>query len=977
MKKLVLFFLVVLMLLVHLDSSFAAIVEIRGVVIEKNSGEPMPGVNVFIKNTSVGTATDVDGKFTFPYVTDKEFTIVLRFMGYKTKEQQLSPDDDLSNLRFELLEDVFQMEALVVTGIASRTSKEVAEIAVAHINAAKLTEMNSYQDISQLVAAKIPGVRIEASSGNVGSGIRFNMRSGGGLNGDEQPVIYIDGIRVDSGEYGGDSSPGIWTGGQGIGLLSSINPEDIANIEILKGPAAAASYGTGGSNGVILITTKRGKRAAGKQKGVSISYKFVSGLNTQGYKYSKNEHFFTAPYANGVHHNGSITQHSLNASGGTGIVNYYIGIDSRDEAGLMLHDHMDRKTMRANFDVFPNEKIILSVNANYSHIENRRPETDDNEYSWIGQNIKWPLYPYIDSTAIAAINTTSNMNRFLGSAQATWIPIRGLVAKVGLGIDEYDLIDNEIYPPGYAMGATGSFGRKDVQNRQNTQLTYNGDVKYTYSPFPGLTINSMVGTQLFERKIRSSRIRKLGFLTPLITDVGSGEDYVNGSEGLTHYKEAGIFTDHAISYLEQYYFSFMIRKDYASAIGRKSPSIIYPRASLAVRLDKYSFFRPLFSLLKMRAAYGETGVLPSRLDGIRLLWDGVASPWGVGSQISSIGNPEIKPERIKEFEIGFEAEFLTNYSTEFTYYLQRADDSIVDSYLAYSTGKTAGAFPMNIGKVKGWGIESLIQARPVRRKNIQFDLSLINSYQTNKVLDLGGAQPIFGGRDLNVIKEGLSKHAFYHYKVNGATFLADGRYKGVDMDTARSYLGTPIPPYTGSFFLNALIFKNFNISLLLDWATGHSIANYNRRGAIRYDIIPRHRELKQMLGMDLQDVEGYVDKDIEPFEPGSPGYIQAANEFATYQREFLANFIEPADYLNLREISISYSFADLLPKFAVFASISDLVVGLSARNVWRTTKYSYPSVEVNADGARSLDRGVDYYTVQAPRVYNFWFRFSL
>ena len=976
MKKLFLFLFVVLIFIFHLASSFAAIMEIRGIVIDKDSGEPLPGVNVFIKNTAAGSATDKDGKFTFSYETDEEFTIVLRFMGYKTQEQQLSPEDDLSNLRFELLEDVFQMEALVVTGIASKTSKEVAEVAVAHIDAAKLTEMNSYQDISQLVAAKIPGVRIEASSGNVGSGIRFNMRSGGGLNGNEQPVIYIDGIRIDTDEYGGDSGPGIWTGGQGVGLLSTINPDDIENIEILKGPAAAASYGTGGSNGVILITTKRGRMAAGKQKGVLISYKFLSGLNTQGYKYNK-DHFFTAPYANGIHHDGSITQHSLNASGGTGKVNYYLGIDSRDEAGLMLNDHMERKTLRSNFDVFPNEKIILSANASYTHSENRRPETDDNEYSWIGQNIKWPLYPYIDSTAIAVINTTSNLNRFLGSVQATWMPIRGILAKVGLGIDEYDLIDKELYPPGYAMGATGSFGRKDVQNRQNTQLTYNGDVRYTYSPFPGLTINSMVGTQLFERKIKSSRIRKLGFLTPLITDVGAGDDYVSGSEGLTHYKEAGIFTDHAISYLEQYYFSFMIRKDYASAIGRKAPSIIYPRASLAVRLDKFLFFQPIFSLLKMRAAYGETGILPSRLDGIRLLWDGVPSPWGVGGQISSIGNPEIKPERIKEFEIGFEAEFLTNYSTEFTYYQQRADDSILDFNLAYSSGKTAGSFPINLGKVKGWGVESLIMARPVRSKNFQLDLSLTNSYQTNKVLDMGGAQPIFGGRDLNVIKEGLSKHAFYHYKVNGATFLADGRYKGVDIDTARSYLGTPIPPYTGSFFLNSRIFKNFNISLLIDWATGHSIANYNRRGAIRYDIIPRHRELKQMLGMDLQNVEGYVDKDIEPFEPGSAGYIEAADEFATYQREYLANFIEPADYLKLREISISYRLTDLLNKYTGFASISDLIVGLSARNIWRTTKYSYPSVEVNADGARSLDRGVDYYTVQAPRVYNFWFKFSL
>ena len=966
---------IMMLILVLYSSAFAVMVEVQGVVIDKDKGEPLPFANVLIKGTSIGAATDRNGKFTFVYETDKEFTIVVRFMGYKTQEQQFSPDDDVSNLRFELAEDVFHVEEIVVTGIASRTSREVAEVAVSRINASELTAMHSYQDLSQLIAAKTPGVRIEPASGNVAGGIRFNMRSGGGLNGDEQPIVYIDGIRVDSDEYGGDVGPGIWTGGQGIGLLSTINPEDIETIEILKGPAAAASYGTGGSNGVVLITTKRGKVAAGEPKGVSISYKLLSGLNTQGYLYEE-EDFTTAEYVNGIHHDGPILQHSLSASGGTEKVRYYVGIDGRSEHGLMLHDYMNRKTLRTNFDVFPDEKFILMASTCYTLSENRRPETDDNEYSWIGQNIKWPLYPYIDSTAIASINTTSNMNRFLGSVQATWIPINGLEAKASLGIDEYDLIDNEFYPPGYEMGATGSFGRKDVQNRQNNQYTYNANVRYRFSPLRGLTINSLAGTQLFERRVRTSRIRKLGFLTTLITDVGAGEEYVNGSEGRIHYKEAGIFTDHAISYLDQYYFSFMIRKDYASTIGKKAPSIIYPRASLAVRLDKYSFMPSLFSLLKIRAAYGETGVLPGRLDGVRLLWQGVNSPYGVGGQISSIGNEEIEPERIKEFEIGFEAELLRNYSAEFTYYQQRAEDAIVDYYQAYSTGITAGAFPTNIGKVKGWGIESLIQARPVRRKNFQLDLSLTNSYQTNEVIDMGDAQPIYGGRDLNVIKEGLPKHAFYHYKINGATFLEDGRYKGVDADTARSYLGTPLPPYTGSFSLNARIF-NFNFNLLMDWATGHSIANYNRRGAIRYDIIPRHRELKQLLGMPLMGIDtNYVDKDIEPLEAGSPEYILAADEYATYNREWLANFIEPADYLNLREISISYRFTDLLEKFTAF-QIPDLVVGFSARNVWRTKKYSYPSVEVNADGARSLDRGVDYYTVQAPRVYNLWFRVSL
>ena len=210
MRSSIHFLLIALMVFVHLASSFAARIEIQGVVIDEARDEFLPFANVLIKGTSVGAATDMNGRFSFTYETDESFTVVVRFMGYRTFEQQFSPDDDLSNLTFNLLEDVFQMETVVVTGIATRTSKEIAEIAVSNVDAAKLTETNAYQDISQLVAGKIPGVRIESATGNVGGGIRFNMRSGGGLNGDEQPVIYIDGIRVDTDEYGGDASPGPW-----------------------------------------------------------------------------------------------------------------------------------------------------------------------------------------------------------------------------------------------------------------------------------------------------------------------------------------------------------------------------------------------------------------------------------------------------------------------------------------------------------------------------------------------------------------------------------------------------------------------------------------------------------------------------------------------------------------------------------------------------------------------------------------------
>ena len=245
---------IILMLVLGFSlTAFAATVQISGVVVDAETGEPLPGANVVIQGTMAGAATDANGRFTFSYDVDGEFVLVVRFMGYKHEERTLSPTGNLTNLRFELAEDVFQGEVVVVTGIASKRSKSVAEVAVSRVPAAQLTASNSYQDVSQLVAGKVAGVRIEPSTGQVGGGIRFNMRSGGGMNGNEQPVIYVDGVRIENFEFIGYD-----TGGQGNSTLADLNPDDIESIEFLKGPAGAASYGTDGSNGVVLITTKRG-----------------------------------------------------------------------------------------------------------------------------------------------------------------------------------------------------------------------------------------------------------------------------------------------------------------------------------------------------------------------------------------------------------------------------------------------------------------------------------------------------------------------------------------------------------------------------------------------------------------------------------------------------------------------------------------------------------------------------------------------
>ena len=967
-------------------AAFSQAVAISGIVTDQQ-GNPLPGANVYIEGTSAGAATDLEGRFNFQYQASGEFKIIIRFMGYKTMEQTLSPNANLSNLRFELDEDVFLGDAVVVTGIATKRSKSVAEVAVARVSANQLTKVQSFQDVSQMLTGKVAGVNVQAASGNVGSGIRFNVRSGGGLNGDEQPLIVIDGVRMDNNNYG------IGMGGQQVSALADLDPEDIENIEILKGPAGAASYGTNGSNGVVLITTKRGKVRAGEGKSYTIEYKNVTGYNEQASKYTE-DMILTYKDANANFKKGAVQQHSLSIFGGSNLVKYYVGLNRRSDDGIMPNNYMDRTTFRANVDINPSDKLIISASSSYTLNENQRPPNDDNIVGFMGNTLLLPI-PYLTNNraAIVGMDDKTKVNRFIGSFKVQYMPFKGFEASLGVGLDENNLREDWLRPQPFTYSWGFPNGWKRIIYRRNSQYTYDFNASYTYHPIRDLTITSNVGAQLFDRKFRDTWLGKHGYATDLITTIGAGENYSDGSEQYLHTRDVGIFTNHAISYNDQYFLTLMLRKDYASAIGVDAPSIYYPSVSMAVRLDKYDWFPKIFNLAKLRGAYGESGVLPQRLDAIPILWRAQVSAYGAGAWVSDVGNTTIKPERIKEYEIGFEAELFTNYSVEFTYYRQNAEDSIIDFANAPSTGLVASAVPFNVGKTKGWGLESLVQARPISTRNFELDLSMTNNYAKNEVVDLGGAQPIWDGWwNYNIIKEGLPRHAFYAQKVTGALFNDDGTYAGVQLaeDGADVYMGNPVPEYTGSFNISMRILKNFRVNILADWAQGHEVMNFTRRFGVWFGNIMglgandvRYRELEVALG--LQEANPSPGEGLEHtwyptqkvLTPGTQAYRDAANEFAKLDGWYPGNYIEDGSYFKLREISLSYSFKDLLPKITGTPIISDLILGVSGRNLWTKTNYSGPDPEINMAGARSLTRGFDFLTLQQPRTITAWLRLGL
>ena len=954
-------------------------IEIKGTVVSQETGEALAGVSVYVKGTQIGAASDVDGNFTFAYDATADFTLTLSYIGFKTIDQDYSPGDDLSSLMFEMLVDPFLTDEVVVTGIASRTSKAISEVAVTRVSTAEFVEKSSYSDISQLLTGKMAGVHLQSTSGNLGVGFKFRIRSGGGITGNGQPLIYVDGVRMDNSALEMN-----WVGNQTISTLTELNPEEIEKVEILKGPAGAASYGTRGSNGVVLITTKRGGAATpGRGRSYSINYSGRLGYNTQAHEFTE-EDYLNYQAGNNCFRKGIIEKNNMNVTGGTGTFKYYAAYDRSFEKGHAYSNFLDKSNARANFDLFPSENFTLRVSSGFAYSEIRNPLNDNALYGMLaGTWLCTVPWSYCDSVSTFEDWNYQRANTYVGSITAEFRPFKGFEGRLTFGANDGDRRADQTRKPGNSYGGVTK-GSRNIEHRNNQQFTYHGDVRYSYDLY-GVNISSSVGAQIFDRRVKSFRTGKRDYLTALITTIAAGEVYTSASESLTHIKEAGIFTEHSFSYQDKYFGSFMIRKDYATVVGIEAPSIIYPRASFSIRLDKFGFTPSLFNLLKFRVAYGETGQLPGRLDGIAFLWQASSYGTGVGATMSRIGNEEIEPERVKELELGFDMEFFNNYGLDLTYYIQKAQNSIISFGNIPSSGLTASSVPINIGAMKGQGLEVKLNAEPIRTRNFQTTFTLINNFNSNEVTDLGGSPPIYSG--YHVVDVGMPKGQFYYYKPTGATYYDDpedpkyGRYRGATQTPDREDLGPGFPRWTGSFNATIRFFKNFQIYALADWMAEFKIRNMTRRFQLALthssgSVVGRYRELQHMLNLrDWTDWLASRGQTLTKPAYNTPEYEALAEEMSKMDYAVRGNFIEWGDFLKIRELSLSYDFTDLLPKFGVDKYIRRLNVGGSVRNLWMTTKYSWIDPEVLSYGTTSSIQGAnDFDTLPHPRVWQMWLR---
>ncbi|MFD0796087.1 SusC/RagA family TonB-linked outer membrane protein [Maribacter chungangensis] len=937
---------------------------IQGVVSDETD-VPVPGASVVVKGTTNGTISDFDGNYSIT-VDSFPATLVFSSLGYSTKEVNVT---GAATLNMTLEEAVTGLDEVVVTGLASSVKRENLANAVATVSAEELVGTTGQTTVDGALYGKVPGLNITSSSGAPGGGFALRLRGISSINGNNQPLIIVDGVYYNNVEIpsGLRFASGANRGNEenSGNRLADLDPNDIQNIEILKGSSAAAIYGQRGGAGVILITTKRGQ--AGKTK---ISFSQDVGSNTianplgmRPWTADSVESTFNAAerakYEATIAERGSlydyediiygetgfITDTRLNATGGNEKTRFYVGGGFRDEEGIIKNTGFDRLTLRANIEHKISDVFDFTSSTNFTRSNSSRSFTgNENEgglsygYTlaftrpWNNQfpdaNGNYPNNPNYSGNPIFvrdnALNEDSNNRVVQGLTLNTKILTteKNRVKLVLSGGLDYLANETYVYVPETHQAQIGNQGGFIAQGKNNfTQFNGQAIMLWNHDAMDGdLGLTTQAGITYLSQE--SNLVNSRGAL------LAAGQTNVDNSvnqeidQFLSSEEDFGYFGQLEANYKDQFIATVGYRLDKSSRNGDPNKFYGFPKASLAVNVANLDFWNvEAISQLKFRTAYGETGS-PANF-GATFTSLGASNIGGAIGQsvLGSKGDPDVEPETSAEFEIGFDLGLFDNkVAFEATYYNKAVNDLILTRALPASSGFTSET--TNLGDLVNKGVELALRADVVDNENFRWNTGLNwfrNRSEITRLEVPAFPQPGAGfglGLGTIFIQEGKPVNQF-------ATNLdLDG-----DGVTEPTQIGVAEPDYQMGWNNNITLFKQFDVSFIFQMKVGGDNLN---------------------LSKFLTDLGG-VTPDLETADGQARLSIPANGQ----------RFLEPAGYLRLREAAIYYR----LPSATIATIFGDTVeavkLGFSGRNLFLVTDYTSYDPEVSVNGSSGLSTGIE------------------
>ncbi|MGV3558036.1 SusC/RagA family TonB-linked outer membrane protein [Larkinella arboricola] len=777
MKELVRFYVAVALLLCS-SLVMAQQIEVSGRITSEGEDSALPGVNVSVKGTTIGTLTDADGRYSIR-VNGETAVMVFSYIGFETQEIRV---ENRRSINVTMKQDNKMLNEVVVTALGISRDKKALGYAAQNVNSEELVQ-NRQPNLVNALQGKVAGVTITSTGGAPGQGARILIRGINSIDAtrDNQPLFVVDGVLFDNSTSTGTSNSGAELRGMS-NRAADINPDDIETINILKGGAATALYGLRGANGVVVITTKSGKTGALRGNftstfGVENVNKFpeVQDKYTIGYSGVYNPQDFFPSWGPTVeeaikidpthpqklynhfkdaYQTGKQYQNNLSFSGGTDKVNFLSSIGHLRHEGVIPFTNFNKLSVRLNTNVKFSEKFSTNANLNFINSGGDRYNADRYNEGLSYWSPRYDVRDYLnpdgsyksygnDNPLYGAMTNKlrDNVNRLVGGLNFTYTPLKWLTFNYRVGLDTYSDDRKRTAP-----GPTGIANERVFEdNERGFIYQYHTNFRAITSTFAasantkfGENLNATlrVGHDLYDRQIRSFGAEGNELTVYNYFDLRNARTIIPSQSG-EDYRLMGVFGELTLDYKDFLFLTLTGRNDITSSLMAPNNSFFYPSVSVGYVFSQQLKMPSFISMGKLRASYAQIGkdAAPySTITGYSAYTNLPSGSTGF-TRGALLGDPNLRPEFTDTFEGGLEMSFLNNrLGLDFTYYHSVSKDQIIQVDVTSSTGYVKAA--INSGSMRNKGIELVLRATPIRSGKLNWDVNLNFSANRNKILSL-------------------------------------------------------------------------------------------------------------------------------------------------------------------------------------------------------------------------------------------------
>jgi TonB-linked SusC/RagA family outer membrane protein len=993
-------------------------------VTDAANQRPVEAARVFLVGTTIAGQTTAEGKLTLRAINPGSYTARVLRVGYTEQSKPITiAAGQATTLNVALTTAAVNLAAVVTTATGEQRRVEIGN-ATANIDAAKVTESAPLGNLNDLLNSRAPGVTVTSGT-QTGTGARIRIRGINSISLNNEPIWIIDGIRMTSnqGSFSTVTGSGGGTGGNSPSRVGDLNPEEIESIEIVKGPSAATLYGTDAANGVILVTTKKGRAGAarwsvyteggtvydrnyypaafslwGKRPGETASSRAFCNLQRVG----TGECAADSTSSLNIFDEKDLTplktsprrQVGVQVSGGTEAVRYFVSAEDELEVGVMSlpeferermdstglkiypwtsrPNQMGRRSLRSNVNATISPKFDLGMSTNFINVA-QRYSLESNATAGLGSHLfggpgtrnngtvtglgtalngyrAWtPGYMWQEKTA-------QEVNRFIWSGQANYRPTSWLSTRATVGNDWTGRNDENILLRGEGppLTATTRLGSRGLNRVYINNVTVDAGATATYD-FLGFQNKTTGGAQYIGYQFTSASTGS-NQLAPGSQNVASGTQ-LSVAEGTTRQKTFGTFIEQALAWRDRLFLTAAVRSDQNSAFGTNFQSIVYPKASASYLISEEDWWRApsWVNTMRLRYAYGQSGVQPGPNDALRFYSAGITSVSNADQPTitqAALGNPDLKPERSAEHEMGFETQMLNQrLSLDVTYYSKITTDALYSAVLPPSFGSVASQL-RNLASVKNSGVEISVNAQLLQRDAIGWDVNISSSANDNKVVSLGNTPPQLG--TTTRIVAGYPIAGLWARPITGwqdkngdglLTYFADAARNEVFVGDSAIFRGYATPRYMTTLTNGVDLFsKKLRFQTMWDWRSGGKWYNNTERIRCTRPNCAGRNDLKA----DFIDQATNI----------------AANEHAA---RTLDGFFQSGAFVRLREASLQYTFSnDMAKRLLRGRSLSAVV---TARNLKLWTKYRGTDPESGFNTNDGTEAPSEFQTVGPPSYF--------